>query len=121
MCPLFVCVPKLIDGKCVCACTGMCVSKALRVYPERSSAGTLQHADGLSSRLLKFIIFQYNFRFADKSKYLYVSQFLYSLSPIFLFINFLHSYGTFTVMCLDLSLLKSIFYSGSLFFSFFMF
>lgn len=57
MCPLFVCLPKLIGVKCVCACvcTGMCVSKALKVYPERSSAGTLQHTDDVSSRHLKFI------------------------------------------------------------------
>lgn len=66
-----------------CVCTGMCVSKALKVYPERSSAGTIQHADDVSSRHLKFFSGTILDLQTNLNSYIFLKSYIFSLLPFF--------------------------------------
>lgn len=74
-----------MESVCVCVCTGTCVSKALHVYPERSSTGVLQHAGDISSRHLKFIFS--TILDLQTNSYIFLNSYILSL-PFFFLLTF---------------------------------
>lgn len=72
---------------CTHVCTGMCASKALQVYPERSSAGVLQHVDDVSSRHLKFLSTILDLQ-TNLNSYIFPNSYILSLLPFFFLLTF---------------------------------
>lgn len=73
---------------CAHVCTGMCVSEALKVYPERSSRGVLQHADDVSSRHLRFIFSTILDLQTHLNSYIFLNSYILSLLPFFFLLTF---------------------------------